>query len=174
MKFELEEAVSILRQTPVTLRSLLAELPDTWVQSSGDPSSWHPYDIVGHLIHGERADWIPRARIILEQGTERAFDPFDREAMFEASRGRSLKTLLDEFETLRDRNLGTLESWNLSESDLDRVGIHPDFGQVTLGQLLSTWAVHDLNHIFQITRVMARNYRNEVGPWIQHLAVLQD
>ncbi len=173
IEFELQEAVPILRQTPATLRSLLGELPDRWVESSGDRSHWHPYDILGHLIHGERADWIPRARIILEQGTERSFDPFDREAMFDASRGESLGTLLTEFEALRNSNLEILESWHLSESDFEKEGIHPDFGPVTLGQLLSTWAVHDLNHIFQITRVLACNYRDEVGPWIKHLAVLQ-
>jgi hypothetical protein len=172
-EFELQEAVSILRQTPATLRSLLVELPERWVESSGDRSNWHPYDILGHLIHGERADWIPRARIILEQGTERAFDPFDREAMFDASRGKDLDTLLTEFGALRKSNLEILDSWHLSESDFEKEGIHPDFGPVTLGQLLSTWAVHDLNHIFQITRVIARNYREEVGPWIKHLAVLQ-
>lgn len=172
-EFELQEAVSILRQTPATLRSLLVELPERWVESSGDRSNWHPYDILGHLIHGERADWIPRARIILEQGTERAFDPFDREAMFDASRGKDLDTLLTEFGALRKSNLEILDSWHLSESDFEKEGIHPDFGPVTLGQLLSTWAVHDLNHIFQITRVIACNYREEVGPWIKHLAVLQ-
>lgn len=172
-EFELQEAVSILRQTPATLRSLLVELPERWVESSGDRSNWHPYDILGHLIHGERADWIPRARIILEQGTERAFDPFDREAMFDASRGKDLDTLLTEFGALRKSNLEILDSWHLSESDFEKEGIHPDFGPVTLGQLLSTWAVHDLNHIFQITRVIACNYREEVGPWIKYLAVLQ-
>lgn len=172
MKFQLEEAVPVLRQTPATVHSLLAGLPERWVESSGDRESWHPYDIVGHLVHGERADWIPRARIVLEHGTERSFEPFDREAQFEDSKDKTLGILLDEFESLRHQNLVTLESWDLSETDLDKEGLHPDFGPVTLRQLLATWAVHDLNHIFQISRVMARNYTDEVGPWIEYLGVL--
>ena len=172
MKFQLEEAIPVLRRTPATLRSLLAGLPEVWVASSGDRDSWHAYDIVGHLVHGEQADWIPRARIILEHGTQKPFEPFDREVQFEDSEGKTLATLLDEFESLRGQNLVRLESWDLSEADLDKKGTHPDFGQVTFGQLLATWTVHDLNHIFQICRVMARNYTDEVGPWIDYLAVL--
>ena len=172
MKLELEEAIPVLRQTPTTLRSLLVGLPNRWVESSGDPSNWHPYDVVGHLVHGERTDWIPRARIILDKGESQAFDPFDRVAMFDESGGKSLGDLLDEFELLREKNLATLESWQLSEEDLHRKGTHPELGPVTLGQLLATWTTHDLNHIFQISRVMARKYTDEVGPWIEYLGVL--
>ena len=173
MKFELEEATSVLRRTPATLSSLLAGLPARWVESADDPLHWRPYDIVGHLIHGEKTDWIPRARRILEEGTQRPFEPFDREAMFEASRGRSLEALLEELHALRNENLGTLSAWGLTARDLDREGVHPDFGRVTLGQLLASWVVHDLNHLFQIARVMARDYENEVGPWIEYLGVLR-
>jgi hypothetical protein len=172
MKFQLEDAIPVLRQTPATLRSLLAGLPADWVESSGDPSYWHPYDVVGHLIQGERADWIPRARIILKKGESQTFDPFDREAMFHESEGKSLADLLDEFEQLREQNLVTLVSWRLSEGDLSKKGTHPAFGPVTLGQLLATWTVHDLNHLYQISRVMARKYTDEVGPWIEYLGVL--
>ena len=172
MKFKLEEAVPVLCQTPATLRSMLAELPDRWVESSGDRSYWHPYDVMGHLVHGERTDWIPRARIILDSGESRAFDPFDREAMFTESEGKSLDDLLDEFEQLREQNLATLEAWQLNEADLDKKGTHPELGQVTLGQLLATWTAHDLGHIVQISRVMARKYTNEVGPWIEYMGVL--
>ncbi|MEJ2084678.1 MAG: DinB family protein [Acidobacteriota bacterium] len=173
MKFDLTEAVPVLRQTPDTLSSLLVGLPARWVESADDPLRWRPYDIVGHLIHGEKTDWIPRARQILEEGTKRPFEPFDREAMFAANRGRSLETLLEEFRSLRSDNLRTLAAWELTAPDLDREGVHPDFGRVSLGQLLATWVVHDLNHLFQIARVMARDYETEVGPWIEYLAVLR-
>ena len=143
MKFNLDEAIPVLRQTPTTLRSLLAGLPERWVESSGDPSFWHPYDVVGHLVHGERTDWIPRARIILEVGESQTFDSFDREAMFVESEGKSLGDLLDEFEQLREQNLVTLEYWQLSEEDLRKKGAHPELGPVTLGHLLATWTAHD-------------------------------
>jgi len=171
--FELAEATPVLRRTPATLSSLLSGLPARWVESADDPLHWRPYDIVGHLIHGEKTDWIPRARLILEQGMQRPFEPFDRAAMFEASRGRSLEVLLEEFRSLRDENLRTLAAWELTASDLEREGVHPDFGRVTLGQLLATWVVHDLNHLFQIARVMAREYETDVGPWIEYLGVLR-
>lgn len=172
MNFEYQEAIAILEQTPATLRSLLGELPERWTTSRGDRDDWRPYDIVGHLVHGERTDWIPRARMVIDHGTSRTFEPFDRQAMFVVSEGKSLGTLLDEFANLRDENLSTLRSWQLSAADLDRVGIHPDFGEVTLRQLLAAWVVHDLNHLFQIARVMARDYRADVGPWIEYLGVL--
>ncbi len=173
MKFRLEEAIPILRQTPKTLRSLLAGLPERWVESSGDPGFWHPYDVLGHLVHGERTDWIPRARIILEIGESQTFDSFDREAMFVESEGKSLGDLLDEFEQLREQNLVTLDSWQLSEEDLQKKGAHPELGPVTLGHLLATWTVHDLGHIIQISRGMAHKYTDEVGPWTRHLSVLE-
>ena len=173
MKFNLDEAIPVLRQTPTTLRSLLAGLPERWVESSGDPIFWHPYDVVGHLVHGERTDWIPRARIILEVGESQTFDSFDREAMFAESKGKSLGDLLDEFELLREQNLETLDSWQLSEEDLRKKGAHPELGSVTLGHLLATWTAHDLGHIIQISRVMARKYIDEVGPWTRYLSVLE-
>lgn len=134
--------------------------------------SWRPYDIVGHLIQGELTDWIPRARIILEQGEDRTFVPFDRFAQFEHSKGKSLAQLLDEFAKLRTQNIETLTSWNLTEHQLDLEGDHPELGRVTLRQLLATWVVHDLNHIRQVVTVMAKRYEGEVGVWKQYLSIL--
>lgn len=172
MHFVLDEAIPLLSRTPAALRSLLGDLPEVWTASRGDRTDWRPFDIVGHLIHGEKTDWIPRATVILEHGTSLPFEPFDREAMFDQGIERPLSALLDEFERLRNKNLATLRSWSLTEHDLTKTGVHPDFGVVTLSQLLATWTVHDLNHIFQITRVMSREYRSEVGPWIEYLGVL--
>lgn len=139
-----------------------------------EPASedWGPFDIVGHLIHGEETDWIPRARIILTQGENRTFEPFDRFAQFEASRGKTLGTLLDEFERLRNANLETLGSWKLTNAELDLYGVHPELGDVTLRQLLATWVVHDLTHIRQVATAMARRYSDEVGQWKQYLSIL--
>jgi hypothetical protein len=134
---------------------------------------WEPFDVVGHLIHGEETDWIPRARIILEQGENRTFIPFDRFAQFERSKGKSLANLLDEFEKLRAENIDTLRSWNLTEEHLDLEGIHPELGTVTLRQLLATWVVHDLNHIRQIVTAMAGKYSGEVGVWKEYLSILK-
>jgi hypothetical protein len=173
MEFQLGHAREILRRTPATLNSLLRHLPEEWVLSNEGPESWSPFDVVGHLIHGEEADWIPRARIILEYGESRPFEPFDRFAMFEKSRGKSLGELLDRFEQLRGESLKELEGMNLTPETLARRGAHPELGAVTLGQLLSTWVVHDLGHVGQVVRVMAKQYGEAVGAWQAYLPVLR-
>ena len=177
MEFNLAETIAILSRTPATLDALLRNLPDVWVRSNEGrnkegKNSWSPFDIVGHLIVGERTDWMPRARIILEHGEARAFQPFDRFAQEKESRGKSVAQLLDEFARLRKKNLAALEALNLQPQDLARTGKHPELGAVTLSQLLATWAVHDLTHLHQISRVMAHQYRDAVGPWSAYLGVL--
>lgn len=172
MTFELAEAVSVLERTPAALRALLLDLPETWTRANEGPETWSPYDVVGHLIHGERCDWIPRIRIILGHGESLAFAPFDRFAQFTESAGRPLADLLDEFSTLRTQSLRELADLQLSPSDLVRLGTHPALGRVTLGQLLSTWTVHDLGHVAQVCRAMAGRYREDVGPWQQYLPIV--
>lgn len=172
MELQLGDVKEILVRTPATLNSLLRNLPDEWIQSNEGPETWSPFDVVGHLVHAEEADWIPRARIILEEGETGTFKPFDRFAMFEKSRGKSLSELLETFEALRKENLTSLEQMNLTREMLEKRGTHPEFGLVTLSQLLSTWAVHDLGHIGQIVRVMAKQYGEAVGPWRAYLPVL--
>ncbi len=172
MEFQLERAREILTRTPDTLNSLLRGLPDEWVLSNEGPDSWSPFDVVGHLVHGEETDWIPRVKTILEYGESRAFEPFDRFAMFERSRGKSLGDLLDIFGRLRGESLKELEEMHLTPETLGRRGMHPELGAVTLGQLLSTWVVHDLGHIGQIVRVMAKQYDEAVGAWGAYLPVL--
>jgi hypothetical protein len=172
MEFQLDHATEILRRTPATLNSLLRHLPKEWILSIEGPESWSPFDVVGHLIHGEEADWIPRAKIILEYGESRTFEPFDRYAMFEKSRGKSLGELLDMFAQLRGESLKELEQMDLRPEILGKRGMHPELGVVTLSQLLSTWVVHDLGHIGQIVRVMAKQYSEAVGVWQAYLPVL--
>ncbi len=172
MEFQLEHATEILRRTPSTLSSLLRHLPDEWVLPNEGLRSWNPYDVVGHLIHGEETDWISRAKIILEHGETYPFEPFDRFAMFEKSRGKSLAELLDTFERLRGVNLKELEKMRLTAEMLEKRGKHPELGVVTLSQLLATWVVHDLGHIGQVVRVMAKQYQSEVGPWQTYLPIL--
>ena len=172
-EFSFADAVAILTRTPTALNALLRGLPDLWVQSNEGPDTWSAFDIVGHLIVGERTDWMPRARIILEHGEGRAFDPFDRFAQFKESEGKPLGELLDEFGRLRRENLAALEALNLQPHDFSRRGTHPALGSVTLAQLLATWAVHDLTHLHQLSRVMAHQYHHAVGPWSAHLGVLQ-
>jgi hypothetical protein len=172
MEFQLDDAKDVLRRTPATLNALLRHLPDEWVLSNEGPDSWSPFDVVGHLIHGEEADWIPRARLILEYGEGRPFEPFDRFAMFEKSRGKSLGELLDTFERLRGESLRELEEMSLTPEMLGKHGMHPELGVVTLSQLLSTWVVHDLGHIGQIVRVLAKQYGEAVGVWRAYLPVL--
>lgn len=172
MEFRLDEAREILGRTPAALNSLLGGLPDGWVVANEGPESWSPFDVLGHLIAGEETDWIPRARIILEHGEGRAFEPFDRFAMFEKSRGKSLNELLATFERLRGESLRELEALNITPEMLERRGTHPGLGVVTLGQLLSAWVVHDLGHVGQIVRVMAKQYGEAVGPWREYLSVL--
>ena len=172
MNFTLSDALPVLRATPEVLSAWLRSLPDAWVRSNEGPDTWSPYDIVGHLIHGERTDWIPRLELLLSQGDSRPFTPFDRFAQFHESRGKSLEELLDTFAELRRTNVGRLESYGLQGSDLDRRGLHPELGPVTLGQLLATWVAHDLNHLGQIARVMGRQYTGAVGPWLEYLPLL--
>src|SRR5438067_4754555 len=171
--FHLPDAIALLRRTPAALDVLLRGLPDLWTRSTEGPETWSPYDIVGHLIHGEHTDWIPRARHILNDGESRPFDKFDRLAQFNDSRGKSLDQLLDEFAKARSESLSALEALNLTPADLNKRGTHPTFGSVTLGQLLATWTAHDLTHIHQISRVMALQYREAVGPWTAFLGVMQ-
>jgi len=170
--FALDEGIPVLERTPTVLRALLSGLPSPWIECNEGPDTFSPFDNVGHLIHGERTDWIPRARIILAQGVNRTFEPWDRFAQKRDSVGKSLAQLLDEFEQLRAENLTTLRGWSLSEAQFDLVGEHPTLGTVTLRQLLATWVAHDLGHIAQISRVMAKRYRLEVGPWREVLPIL--
>lgn len=170
---DLEEAVAVLARTPASLTALLDGLPDAWVSATEGGETWSPYDVVGHLIHGERTDWIPRARHILA-GESRPFDKFDRTAQFEESLGESLGELLSTFAELRRESVAALSAMNLTEEDLGRKGLHPELGEVTLGQLLATWVVHDLDHVGQIARTMAKAYAGAVGPWRAYLSILRD
>ena len=172
MEFQLEHATEILRRTPSTLNSLLRNLPDEWVLQNEGLESWSSYDVVVHLIHAEETDWISRAKIILEHGETHPFEPFDRFAMFEKSKGKSLTELLDAFEQRREGSLKELEKMCLTAQMLEKRGKHPELGMVTLGQLLATWVVHDLGHIGQVVRVMAKQYQSEVGQWQAYLPIL--
>lgn len=200
MDFDLKQALPFLSATPGTLRSMLGGLSDEWTASNGDMDDWQPYDVVGHLIHCEETDWILRARLILRRRPDReggpgssvehpalphgqasasetaalpVFEPFDRFAQFEKSKGKTIAELLAEFEDWRARSLAELRSWNLTDEQLGLQGMHPELGEVTLSQLLATWVVHDLTHIRQISRSMARKYNTAVGPWKEYLSILK-
>ena len=173
MEFEIGKALEILERTPKVLRSLLDGLSADWTQHNEGPDTWSPYDVIGHLVHGEQTDWLTRTQIILNSGTSQTFEPFDRFAQFEESKGKSLKNLLDEFAEHRASNLKALRAMNISEEQLIQEGLHPAFGKVSLKQLLSAWVVHDLSHIVQVSRVMAKQYADEVGPWTAYLTVLE-
>jgi hypothetical protein len=170
--FVMEEGVAILARTPSTLDALLRGLPDGWITAHEGGQTWSPFDVIGHLIHGERTDWMPRVKIILEHGDAKAFDTFNRFAQFAVSEGRTLASLLDEFTALRTDNLCEFEELRLTDADLERRGRHPALGVVTLGQLLATWVAHDLDHVVQISRVLARQYSDEVGPWRAYLRII--
>src|SRR3954468_14960344 len=172
MSFDLGEGVPVLERTPRVLRELLGGLPSSWLDAHEGPETWSPYVIIGHLNHAERADWIPRARIILAQGAARRFEPFDRFAQFRESEGKSLTELLDELARLRAESLETLAGWRLTDAQLALEGEHPELGRVTLRQLLATWVAHDLGHLAQTARVMAKQYREAVGPWRAYLPVM--
>lgn len=172
MDFELEKGIAVLERTPEVLRAMLSGLPAEWIDATEGPETWSPYVIVGHLVHGERTDWIPRAEIILAQGEQRRFTPFDRFAQFRESEGKSLDELLDELDAIRRQNIAVLKSWNLTDAQMALEGQHPEFGSVTLRQLLATWVAHDLGHIAQAGRVMAKQYREAVGPWRAYLPVM--
>jgi uncharacterized damage-inducible protein DinB len=171
--FDLSDAVAVLERTPATLTMLLEGLPDIWMQATEGDGTWSPYDVIGHLIHGERTDWIPRARHILAGKTD-LFEPFDRTAQFRESGGKSLNELLATFADLRREGLTALKEMNLRSEDLQRPGLHPELGPVTLGELLATWVVHDLDHIGQIARTMAKVYKGATGPWSAYLSILHD
>ena len=173
MQFDLDSGLQILRRTPATLDALLRDLPDQWALATEGPDTWSAYDVVGHLIHGDETDWLPRARVILDYGASKPFPSFDRFAQFEASRGKSLNQLLDDFAAIRARSLSDLAELNITPELLNKQGRHPEFGLVALGQLLSTWVVHDLDHIVQISRVMAKAYTEAVGPWRAYLRVVK-
>lgn len=170
--YNLIDSIAILERTPSSLQALLSGLPDVWIHATEGEDTWSPYDVIGHLIHGERTDWIPRTRHILSQ-TPQPFEPFDRFAQFKESKGKSLEELLETFESLRKNNIKELKAMNLKEEDFLLPGIHPSLGEVTLGQLLSTWTVHDLGHIAQISRVMAKVYVKQTGPWRAYLSILK-
>jgi len=173
MNFTVEKSIEILAGTPNVLNTMLQNISAEWTSANEGGETWSVYDVIGHLIHGEKTDWIPRAAIILSEKPDRTFKPFDRFAQFEESEGKSLKQLLDEFTILRKKNIEQLLSKKLTVKNLEEKGIHPVFGEVTLSQLLSAWVVHDLNHIAQISRVMAKQYKAAVGPWIAYLRILQ-
>jgi hypothetical protein len=172
MDFNLQDTVAVLERTPGALDAMLRGLPGAWIRTNEGDGTFSPYDVIGHLNHGERTDWIPRARIILEHGESRPFDRYDRFAQQRESAGKSLGQLLDEFAALRRGNLVTLAEWKLDSAALARRGTHPVLGTVTLGQLLATWAAHDLTHVHQISRCMAIQYRDAVGPWTRFLGVM--
>ena len=171
--FSLDDALPVLRATPGVLHAWLAELPAPWTTTNEGPKTWSPFDIVGHLIHGERTDWMPRVELLLAHGESRPFTPFDRFAQFRDSTGKTLPELLATFAELRRANVTRLESLQLQPRDFPRRGLHPELGPVTLGQLLATWVAHDLNHLGQIARVMGRQYTEAVGPWLEYLPLLR-
>jgi DinB family protein len=172
MTFDLDKHIEVLERTPAVLEAWLTGLSDDWITGTEGANTWSPYDVVGHLLHGEHTDWMPRLDIILSDREDRRFTPFDRFAQFRDSEGKSIVDLLSEFRDARAANLARLRSLRLTDTDLDRTGIHPKFGPVTARQLLATWAAHDLDHLMQISRVLAHQIGNQVGPWVEFLRVL--
>jgi hypothetical protein len=173
MRHDLQDTISLLGRTPAALDALLRDLPETWTLRNEGENTWSPFEIVGHLIHAERADWVPRVKMVLEFGETRPFATFDRWGHEREVQGKSLGQLLDEFAQVRAENLSELRGLHLRQEDLEKKGRHPAFGAVTLSELLATWAAHDLTHLHQISRVMAHQYREAVGPWSVYLGVLQ-
>ena len=171
MFFNIDESLEILERTPRVLTTLLQDLDEKWISNNEGADTWSPYDVIGHLIYGEKTDWIPRMMIILGESENKNFIPFDRFAQFEESRGKSIADLLDEFKTRRMENLIKLKAITFSEETLNQKGVHPEFGEVTLRQLLATWVVHDLAHICQVSRVMAKQYGQEIGPWKKYFSI---
>jgi hypothetical protein len=174
MNFGIDSSVEVLRRTPDVVRTMLSGISEPWLRGAEGPETFSPFDVVGHLIDGEETDWMVRARIILDHGVKRPFDRYDRFRHWQRNKGRTLDSLLDEFSQLRERNLRELAALKLSPAQLDLTGTHPILGVVTLRQLLAAWVVHDLGHIAQMSRVMAKQYREEAGPWVQFLPVLTD
>ena len=173
MRYTVEQAIEILERTPDVFKTLLHGLDAGWIMNNEGPDTFSPYDIIGHLIHGEKTDWRPRVEIILEYGLSKTFVPYDRFAQFEESKGKSVLQLLEEFASIRKINIEWFWRLNLSETDLDKKGNHPGLGEVTLRELLSAWVVHDLTHIAQATRVMAKQYKEEIGPWVEYFRILR-
>jgi hypothetical protein len=173
MEHNLNHTIAILSRTPAALNALLRDLPETWTLQNEGENTWSAFDVVGHLIHAERTDWMPRANVILQFGETKKFEPFDRWAQKRESEGKSLEQLLDEFARLRSESLAELRALNLRQEDFERRGLHPALGVVTLSELLATWAAHDLNHLHQVSRIMAHQYRDAVGPWSAYLGVLK-
>lgn len=172
MKYSLEKSYQVLERTPEVLKELLGGLDDEWIMSNEGAETFSPYDVIGHLIHGEKTDWATRAKIILEFGLSKPFTPWDRFAQYEESKGKTLDQLLRQFKKVRKENVAWLRSVKLTETDLDKKGMHPKLGEVTLRNLLATWVVHDLTHMAQITRVMAKQYKEEMGPWPEFFRIL--
>lgn len=173
MDFDIQTARPLLARTPDVLNALLRDLPDVWITNNEGPDTWSPFDVIGHLLHGERSDWIPRVEHILKHGDTVAFTPFDRFAQFNASKGKSLSELLDDFSEARASSLRRLDELALTPDDMSRGGLHPALGKVALSQLLATWTTHDLDHIVQVSRCMARNYAEAVGPWREYLRIVR-
>ncbi len=173
MKFDLQKSIIFLQNTPKTLSELLKNIDSDWIHQNEGPETWSPYQVVGHLIHGEKTDWIPRVEIILSSNPDKRFTPFDRFAQMNSGTEKSLDKLLSEFSSLREKSLQTLKSKSLTEKELGKTGIHPEFGEVTLRQLLSTWVAHDLGHVAQISRVLAKQLKEEIGPWYKYLKIVQ-
>jgi DinB superfamily len=173
MNFTLSKSIEVLERTPAVLISLLQGIDADWTSVNEGGETWSVYDIVGHLIHGEETDWIPRMDMILSDRSDKNFEPFDRFAQLKAGKEQSLAALLEKFKQLREKNIAHLRAQQLSSENLQQEGIHPALGVITLSQLLSTWAVHDLNHLAQIARVMAKQYKEDVGPWVAYLKILQ-
>lgn len=172
MKYSLEKSIEVLERTPVVLKTLLSNLDESWVINNEGPETFSPYNVIGHLIHGEKTDWPVRTKIILEFGLTKPFEPYDRFAQYEESKEKTIAQLLDKFEMVRKENMIWFKGLNLTETDLDKKGMHPKLGEVTLRNLLATWVVHDLTHIAQITRVMAKQYKEEMGPWPEFFRIL--
>ena len=172
MEQSIDRSLAVLERTPQVLRAMLSGLSDEWTYG-GSQTDWAPFDIIGHLIHGEMTDWVPRAEIILRQGDDRTFTPFDRVAQFQLSKGKSLKDLLDDFEAKRTDSLEKLRSWKLTDDQLELTGVHPEFGDVSMSQLIAAWVTHDLSHISQIAQFMARKYTDAVGPWKEYMSILK-
>lgn len=173
MTFNIDKAIEILERTPATLEHLLTGISDEWLMNNEGENTWSPFEVVGHLIHGEKTDWIPRARIILSDRSDKTFIPFDRFAQERDSQNKTITDLLEEFKKLRTENIKALKSFHINETTLQSKGIHPELGEANLQELLSTWVVHDLGHISQITRVMAKQYKSEVGVWKEYLGILK-
>jgi hypothetical protein len=173
MTFNLEHTITLLERTPSVIKDLLKDLPEAWIKVTEGTDTWSPYDVVGHLVHGEKTDWIPRIMIILSDSDQKTFQPYDRYAQFEMSKGKSLEDLMAEFESHRKQNLDQLKELALTDTELNLKGIHPSLGPVTMRNLLSAWVVHDHGHIAQISRVLAKQYATEVGPWTKYMTILK-